>query len=143
MRKLLLIPFMLMALSVFGQGEKAAVEKVVNTYFKGYNAGDSTILKEAFHPNFHLTWVSPWHKGEEAFKQVDRAGMFAFFGNNWSDLKISSTLDEVVVSKDAATAKATVILQGIVTWTDYLSLLKIKDRWWIVSKISEGELAKK
>jgi len=143
MQKLLFIPFILLSLSVFGQDEKTAVEKVVQTYFEGYSAGDSTILKEAFHPNFHLTWISPWHKGEEAFQQVDRAGMFEFFGNNWSNLKISSTLDEVVVSKDAATAKATVVLKGIVTWTDYLSLLKINNRWWIVSKISEGELAKK
>lgn len=130
-------------LPAYSQTEEEKVKAVINTYFEGYTAGDSTLLKEAFHPAFHLSYISPWHQGEDAFKQVDRAGMFAFFGPNWSNLEIESVINEVAVSRHAATAKATVTLKGIVIWTDYLSLLKIDDRWWIVAKISEGERIKK
>jgi hypothetical protein len=140
---LLIIVLTLFAIPVFSQGQKSAVEKVVQTYFDGYSAGDTTMMKEAFHPDFHLSWIDPWRKGDEAFKQVDRKGLFAFFGPSWSNLEISASLDEVVVSENAATAKATVTLKNIVIWTDYLSLLKINDRWWIVSKISEGKIVPK
>lgn len=98
----------------YSQTEEEKVTEVVNIYFKGYTAGDTTLLKEAFHPNFHLSWISPWHQGDEAFKQVDRNGLFAFFGSNWSNLDIESKLNSVEVSRDAATAKATVTLKGIV-----------------------------
>lgn len=127
----------------YSQTKEEQVKEVINTYFKGYSAGDTIVLKEAFHPSFHLSYISPWHQGEEAFKQVDRDGMFAFFGPNWSNLEIESVINEFAVSRHAATAKATVTLKGIVIWTDYLSLLKIDDRWWIVSKISEGKRIKK
>lgn len=130
---------LILAFTAQAQTDREKVVEVVNTYFEGYTVGDTTMLKEAFHPDFHLSWISPWHTGDEAFKQVDRAGLLAFFGPNWSNLEIESVLDGVEVSKDAATAKATVTLKGIVVWTDYLSLLKISDRWWIVSKISEGK----
>lgn len=129
----------ILTVTAHAQTDKEKVIQVVNTYFKGYTAGDTIMLKEAFHPDFHLSWISPWHKGDEAFKQVDRAGLLAFFGPDWSNLEIESRLDATEVGNSSATAKATVTLKGIVVWTDYLSLLKINERWWIVSKISEGK----
>lgn len=139
----LIIAICSFSFSSFAQSEQVKVKEVVQTYFDGYAAGDTTMLKEAFHPDFHLSWINPWDKAGRPFKQVDRKGMFKFFGSNWSDLVITSSIDEIEVSEFAATAKATVTLKGIVVWTDYLSLLKINERWWIVSKISEGEIMAK
>lgn len=142
-RNLLIIVIAVFTFPVLAQDGQSEVERVIQTYFDGYSAGDTTVMKEAFHPDFHLSWIDPWRKGEEAFKQVNRAGLFAFFGPNWSKLEITATLDEVTVGENSSTAKATVTLKNIVIWTDYLSLLKINERWWIVSKISEGKITPK
>ena len=121
--------------------DNVLVTNVVQTYFDGYAAGDTTKLATVFHRDFHLSWVDPFTRpGRSPFKQVDRKGLFRFFGPNWStQYKVESELISVETDGDAATAKALVSLVGIVEWTDYLSLLKIDGKWWIVAKISKGK----
>ena len=112
----------------------------VETYFDGYKKGDTTILKKVFHPSFHLSWLSPWAKGDQAFKQVDRSGMFAFFGPNWKNNKINCRIIDTQQQASMAWVKARVEIEGIVIWTDYINLLKIGRQWWIVSKVSVGKI---
>ena len=111
---------------------------VVKTYFEGYKAGNPEMLNKVFHKDFHLNWSDPWR--DNAFFQVDREGMFKFFNADWSKLKISSKIIETKVLQNSAYCLAKVSLEGIVVWTDHISLLKLNDgKWWIVSKTSEGK----
>lgn len=119
--------------------EKQEVLKVIETYFEGYKAGNPEILKKVFHKDFNLCWSDPWRNN--AFFQVDREGMFQFFNADWSNLKINSEILESKVLKNSAYCLARVTLEGIVIWTDHINLLKLQDgKWWIVSKVSEGEI---
>lgn len=138
-----ILAILLFGLSVqFGNGQSnsvSEVEKTVGIYFDGYKAGDANVLKTVFHENFRLSWSDPW-KGN-ILMQVDREGLFEFFGPQWSTLKISTEILETKVLDRSAHCLAKITLEGIVVWTDHINLLKLDDgKWWIVSKISEGEL---
>lgn len=139
MKRIILLSFAFIAINFsFSQ---STPKETVETYFKGYKNGDPEILKTVFHPTFQLSWISPWHKGNDAFKKVNREGMFDFFDENWKNLKIISSIKELQTDGNVAYCKAIVVLEGIVTWTDYISMLKINGKWWIVSKVSDGKLA--
>ncbi len=125
------------AVSAWGQ---SSPKETVENYFKGYKAGNKELLKTVFHPDFRLSWISPWGSGTAAYQQVDREGLFGFFGPDWKNLKISASMSDLQVTGNAAVCKATIKIEGMVTWTDYISMLKINGRWWIVSKISDGKL---
>jgi len=74
---------------------------------------------------------------------VNRSGLFKFFGANWSKLEIESKIEQVVTVGNSAYCLATVTLKGIVVWTDHISLLRLPDnRWWIISKVSQGKIIK-
>ncbi|GEM_PF-4440585 len=138
MKKLLLI-FIIGPIFTFGQ---SSPRETVETYFRGYTEGNPEILKTVFHPEFHLSWISPWHSGDEKFQHVDREGMFEFFGPDWKELTISTAISDIKTDGNIALCTAIVELKGIVTWTDYISMLNINGKWWIVSKVSDGILAK-
>lgn len=128
--------FSLFFFQVKAQDATEAVKSVVENYFQGYIEGDTSKLKEVFHEDFHLSWINP--SRDRPFRQVDRMGLLAFFGPSWKTLTISAKLLDTKVYNESAYALADVRIHGQVIWTDHISLLKIKDRWWIVSKISEG-----
>ena len=135
----------IVCLSIYSSNAQSNSEKevtaAIETYFKGYKAGNPEILKEVFHENFHLSWSDPWRNN--SFFQVDRKGMFEFFGADWSKLDISTQILETKVFDRSAFCLAKVTLEGIVIWTDHINLLKLENgKWWIVSKTSEGELVK-
>ena len=66
--------------------------------------------------------------------------MFGFFNTPWKELNISGTYSELSVTGNIAQAKAIVRLEGIVEWTDYITLIQIEGKWWIIAKSSTGEL---
>lgn len=118
-------------------GEREVIKKV-EEYFEGYAKGDSVLLKEVFHKDFRLSWRDPWRN---TLEHADRSGLFNFFGTDWSNLKIESRIEEVAAAENSAYCRAVVTLKGIVVWTDHISLLKLPDdRWWIISKVSEGKI---
>lgn len=120
--------------------DEQEVIKKVGEYFEGYAKGDSIILKEVFHKDFRLSWRDPW---QNKLAHVDRSGLFKFFNREWSNLEIETKIEEVDVAKNSAYCRAIVTLKGIVVWTDHISLLKLPDeRWWIISKVSEGKIIK-
>lgn len=114
------------------EDDQAAVQKTVETYFDGYTRGDTTTLATVFHPDFELKWLS-----RNQYRNVDREGMFAFFGPDWNH-EITSEILSIDITGTAAMAKVDVTLVGMVKWIDYISLLKIGGKWWIVHKLSHG-----
>lgn len=135
--------FALLTNLAFCQKESNDEQEIINKveeYFEGYTNGDSTMLKEVFHKDFRLSWKDPW---ENKLAHVDRSGLFKFFGPDWSNLEIETKIKEVSVAENSAYCRALVTLKGIVVWTDHISFLKLPDnRWWIISKVSEGKIIK-
>lgn len=116
------------------RADEDAVRAVLEVYFDGYTRGDTETLSQAFHPDSHIKYL-----GGRSGRYTDwsRAEFFNVFDENWN-YTITSEIHSVDVTGTAAGAKVSVALEGIITWTDYVSLLKIDGQWQIVHKISHG-----
>jgi len=118
-------------------GDEAAVRETIQYYLDGYAAGDVTKLKMAFRQDVVIKYISPWNG---KYSEFTMAQLNEFMGQLPKTWDVSSRIDSVDVHGNAAAAKVTAKIAGSVVWTDYLSLLKIEDRWWIIGKISHGDL---
>ena len=112
-------------------GEEAAVRSVVAGYLYGLKHNDVTRFKEAFWPDSKLLFVArdgsvgqltqeQWYRGFESVAGQEEQG----------DLRIAA----LEVTHDAASVKVVEDYPRS-RYTDYLSLLRIQGRWWIVNKI--------
>lgn len=111
--------------------DQDSVRAVVQRYLHGLKFSDTTSLHEAFWPQAKLFYVNrdgaigewtqaSWYKGFASSAGQEQQG----------DLRIAA----VDVTRDIASVK---IVEDYATsrYTDYLSLLKVKGRWWIVNKV--------
>jgi hypothetical protein len=121
--------------------DDASVREVVNTYLHGLKFNDVESFRKAFWPQAKLLFVGKdggvgqltqedWYKGFAGSAGKEEAG----------DLRIAA----VEVTHDAASVKVVEDYPGkpATRYTDYISLLKISGRWWIVNKIYTVERPK-
>jgi hypothetical protein len=109
----------------------SAVRAVVNRYLHGLKFNDTVSLHEAFWPEARLFFVNRQGKLGELTQSKWYAMFAASAGKEEKgDLRIAS----VEVTKDAASVKVVEDYPGS-RYTDYLNLLRIDGRWWIVNKI--------
>ena len=120
--------------------EEAAVRKTLQYYLDGYSQGDVDKLKMAFRQDVVIKYISPWNGKYSEFTMPQ---LNQFMGELPKDWKVTSQIDSVDVHGIAAGAKVTAHIVGVVTWTDYIQLLKIDGKWWIIGKISHGDLDEK
>ena len=113
----------------------SAVRAVVNRYLHGLKFNDTVSLHAAFWPEARLFFVNRDGKLGE-LTQAKWYGMFASSAGKeeQGDLRIAS----VDITKDAASVKVVEDYPGS-RYTDYLNLLRINGRWWIVNKIYTAE----
>jgi Putative lumazine-binding len=115
--------------------ENTGVRQVVETYLHGLKFNDVESLRKAFYPEAKLFFVKKdgtlgqlsqeqWYKGFEATAGKEEQG----------ELRIVA-LD---VTGNAAAVKVVETYPKSV-YTDYISLLKLKDKWTIVNKIYFAE----
>lgn len=121
------------------KSENAAVRETIQYYLDGFSQGDVTKLKQAFREDVVIKYLNPWNNGK--YSELTMPQLNEFMGNLPERWEVTSTVDSVDVYGTVASAKLTVHIAGSVTWTDYLQLLKIDGKWWIMGKISHGELA--
>lgn len=109
----------------------AAVRSVVERYLHGLKFNDVAALREAFWPGAKLFWIrkdgqlgqltqAEWYRGFASSAGQEEAG----------ELRITA----VDVTGDAAAVKVVEDYPRS-RYTDYLSLLRLGGRWWIVHKI--------
>ena len=116
------------------QGEEAAVRQVVESYLHGLKFNDVEGLKKAFWPEAKLFFVGKGGKLGELTQETWYKGFAASAGKEeQGDLRITA----VEVTNNAASVKVVEDYPGTppTRYTDYLSLLKLEGRWWIVNKI--------
>ena len=118
---------------LYGQAgsDEATIRRVVDRYLYGLKHNDVSALKEAFWPEAKLFFV----KNDGTLGELTQAKWYEGFASvagklEEGELRIAS----VEVTKDAASVKV-VEEYPKSRYTDYLSLLKLKGRWWIVNKI--------
>lgn len=109
----------------------SAVRAVVERYLHGLKFNDTVSLHEAFWPEARLFFIGRDGNMSE-LTQAKWYGMFARSAGKEEagTLRITS----VDVTNDAASVKVVEDYPGS-RYTDYLNLLRIKGRWWIVNKI--------
>lgn len=113
------------------------IEAVIQNYFKSYMEANDEGILESFHPETRLYSVSEG--------KLDRTEMADWVKNlrarrekgdiRQGELQILS-VDSIA---DAAVAKVAIRMPNI-QFTDFLSLLKVENRWKIVGKIYSASL---
>jgi hypothetical protein len=116
-------------------GDEAAVRSVVEQYLHGLKFNDTTSLRKVFWPAAKLYFVGrDGSLGE--LTQPRWYSMFAGSAGKEEEGKLRVT--NLEVTRDVASAKVVEDYPKS-RYTDYLSLVKIKGRWWIVNKIYTSE----
>lgn len=114
------------------------VKEVLLDYIEGTANGQPERLRKAFHPNFNLYTVAKdtlWIRSGEQYISNINVGV----KNNRIGRIIS-----IDIEKDAAIAKAEIVIPDLRTFTDYFLILKYQGAWKIVHKsYSWRELPKK
>jgi hypothetical protein len=113
--------------------DMAAVEKVVWTYLDGLFEGDTAKLASAFHEVSHL-----YSLGADGVADLPRAEWLKWIAGRPSPKQQALERSDRIVSIDfAGPETACVKVECAIPpryFTDYLTLLRFKDGWRIVSK---------
>lgn len=111
------------------QSEIEQISKTIMLYIDGTGNGEPDKLKEAFHPDFNLYTVTVENKlrtrsGKEYVSNVRKGRKSNRIGR----------IISIDYEKDAAIAKAEIIIPNWRIFTDYFLLLKYEGSWKIVHK---------
>ena len=131
--KILTLGLMLtLGLDVNAQTEKSEIERITETlmdYIDGTAVGDPDKLRNAFHPDFKLYTINDKdslliRSGEEYIAKVKKGEKTNRIGR----------IISIDYEKDAAIAKAEIVIPKWRIFTDYFLLMKYKGSWKIVQK---------
>lgn len=118
-------------LPAFAQNsEEAGVRACIELYFRGHATGDGEHFRRAFHTDAKLFFirdgkVTQWTLEEYAGRASGKPAP--------DEAQRKRRIESIDITGNAATAKI-VLDYPNVTFTDYMSLLKISDEWKIVNK---------
>jgi len=140
MRHVRLVPLaaaVLLAAPVAAQqsADDAGVRAALNHYIQGHATGDGSHMRIAFQPKANLYFIRDGKYTEWA--STDYAAGFS--GKPAADeAQRKRRIASVDITGTAAQAKIVLEYPGV-TFTDYMSLLKIDGEWKIVSKVFHAE----
>lgn len=131
MRKIILIPILLVSGSLFAaHPEETAVRAALQHYLNGHATGDGAHHRKVFHPESKLFYT---REG----KLAQRTSEDYIAGSRGTpapdEAQRKRTIEWVDITGDAAAAKIRLEYPGV-TFTDYMSLLKVDGEWKIVNK---------
>lgn len=111
--------------------EEKAIREAIGHYFEGHATGQGAHFSQVFHPESKLFWIDDEgrlsQRTSEAY--ISRASGHPAEDEEQRDRKIES----IDVTGNAAVVKVVLDYPGAEI-TDYMSMLKIEGRWWIVNK---------
>jgi hypothetical protein len=110
--------------------DEAGVRACIESYFRGHSTGDGEHFRRAFHRDAKLFFirdgqVTQWTLEEYAGRASGKPAP--------DEAQRKRRIESIDITGNAATAKI-VLDYPAVTFTDYMSLLKIGDEWKIVNK---------
>ena len=124
-----LSPIWANAQSEAGSSEIAEITSALMDYIEGTANGEPERLKKAFHPDFNLYTVT------NSDSLLVRSG--EKYISNFEVGKKANRVGRIIsidFEKDAAMAKAEILVPGWRVFTDYFLLLKYEGSWKIVQK---------
>jgi hypothetical protein len=124
MRKAILAALMIFA------SEEAAVRAALEHYIRGHATGDGAHFRKVFHPESKLFFT---RDGKLATRTSEEYIAGARGTPAPDEAQRKRRIDFVDVVGDAAVAKLTLEYPDV-TFTDYMSLLKVEGEWKIVNK---------
>ncbi|HEX8353264.1 MAG TPA: nuclear transport factor 2 family protein [Pyrinomonadaceae bacterium] len=110
--------------------EEAGIREAIQHYFQGHATGQGEHFRKAFHPDAKLFFIrdgklTQWTSEE----YISRAS-----GKPAADeAQRKRRIDSIDVSGNAAVVKVTLDYPNV-TFTDYMSMLKVDGQWKIVNK---------
>jgi hypothetical protein len=115
--------------------DSSAAAAVVTDYLQGLQFNDTLRLAKAFWPSTKLLWV----KRDSTLGELTQTAWYASFRGSVGQ-RIEGTLRMVKLELTGSAASAKVVEEYPDSrYTDYLGLLRIGGRWWIVSKLYVAE----
>lgn len=108
------------------------IEKVVGYYLDAGRVGDPDLLRQAFHDSARLQFVKDDEYGQWT------AAEYIGWRKPGKTSQYESRILSVDCAGDAAVVKAEMVFETV-AFVDYLSLLRIDGRWWIVNKVFHRE----
>ena len=110
--------------------DEAGVRACIENYFRGHSTGVGEHFRRAFHPDAKLFFiregqVTQWTLEEYAGRASGKPAP--------DESQRQRRIESIDITGNAAMAKI-VLDYPTVTFTDYMSLLKIGDEWKIVNK---------
>jgi hypothetical protein len=130
--------FTLSGLTPAAQTEEAGVRVALNAYLDGHKTGQADSFRRAFHPEARMLFVR-----DGQFVKTEIADYIARAPGKPADDedKRRRRIDSIDIVGDAAVAKITLDYPEV-TFTDYMTLLKINGEWRIVSKVFSADRSK-
>lgn len=115
--------------------DSSAAAAVVTDYLQGLQFNDTLRLAKAFWPSTKLLWV----KRDSTLGELTQTAWYASFRGSVGQ-RVEGTLRMVKLELTGSAASAKVVEEYPDSrYTDYLGLLRIAGRWWIVSKLYVAE----
>lgn len=105
------------------------IEQTVSYYLEGGTNNDFETLKKAFHPDATMKFVS-----NDGYKEVNAIEFFKKVTKPGPKQDRETSIAYINVSGNTASAKLE-INYATSSITDYMNLLKIDGKWWVVNKI--------
>ena len=129
MKKLIVACALLIGISVHGQSEMQAINKVLYDYIEGTANGEPDRLKTAFDENFNLYFVA-----NDSLRVWSGRNYIGGVKSGRKSNRIGKVLS-IDYEGNAAVAKIEILMPARKRiYTDYLMLLKIKGQWKIIHK---------
>lgn len=120
--------------------ELQAIQKVIDFYTEGLINHDAVTLKKAFHPQCAFFG---WNGLAETLYETNIQALIDFVANTPTPSENERALSAVITSirTNGRAAAVEVAMDNYMgcNYIDYFHLLKIDDRWWIVSKTFHGD----
>lgn len=110
--------------------EKKVIEKIIALYFDGTRTDNPDLLRKAFHPGATLKFINA--EGSYTMRTIEK--FFSYFTNTKTRSFVSK-IYYIDISGSAANVKLSTKYKTY-KYTDYMNMLKTKEGWKIVSKIS-------
>jgi len=113
------------------QTEREQASAVIELYFEGWATSDTVKVSKSMHPTCHLKYYR-----DSIFRDITKQEYISRFGKPKERDKTTITrLEFLDITGNIAQAKTTIETdKGI--FTDYFNLIKTKEGWFIVDKIS-------
>lgn len=116
---------------------EAVKQAIMDYYHEGHAKADPSLYEKVLHKE----WRFFLHNDQGLMRTVEKDEYYSWYDPKNADttLKWKTTFYYVDVTKGKIGSAKIKIGNQNVQYIDYFNLMKIKDKWWIVHKISTTE----